>query len=93
VIRLNWDPLETDVGSAHAAAAQSEIALHLNVLPNGESKSLTRHTLESQHTVSAAKQFTNEDGRTLTQYMDVSTLQILAEGRLAKTNFKAARVG
>jgi hypothetical protein len=39
------------------------------------------------------KQSTNEDGRTLTQYMDVSTLKIVACGLLATTNFAAATGG
>jgi len=66
VIRLNWDPVTADVTGARAAAGQSEIALHLDVLPNREAKLLTCRTLERYRTVTVAKQFTNEDGGTAT---------------------------
>jgi hypothetical protein len=61
---LNWEPVKADVTGARTAAAQSGIALHLDVLPNSEAKLLTRRTLERYRTVTAAKQFTNEDGGT-----------------------------
>jgi hypothetical protein len=61
---LNWDPVKADVTDTRAAAAQSKIALHLDVLPNREAKLLTHRTLERYRTVTAAKQFTNEDGGT-----------------------------
>lgn len=66
MIGLNWNSVKADVTDARAAAAQSEIALHLDVLPNSEAKLLTRRTLERYRTVTAAKQFTNEDGGTAT---------------------------